>query len=296
MITKTIAIIGAGAIGRLWAHALSKLGHNVSLIGRSPITAANQLNVISLASHAEHTEVSFLDKQLPKAPDLVLVTTKAYQVKEAITPFLAQLTHCPIVLMHNGMGAADTLELANSNNIFLATTSQAALIKENICHHTGQGTTMIGCYQQASERQGVAIAKLLDQALPPVDYVTDIQAALWKKLTINCVINPLTALHDCRNGALAHAKFSQQIDCIVKEISLLTDALAINLDYTTLRHLVNGVIEKTANNYSSMHQDVCYARPTEIDYINGFIVKQAQSHNISVPENERLWQAIIMKG
>jgi len=289
---SNITVIGNGAIGTLWAFHLARHGYCVTLVGRKQRAQNRALTFHAYDGEVIEQSIDYLTNKLPEKNDLVLVVTKAYQVVNALTPYLETLAHCPIVLMHNGLGAAQHLPLTNQHSVFVATTSHGALMQDGNCRHTGLGETMIGCFANASETQGLAISQLLNDALTPVKYVADIDAALWRKLAINCAINPLTALNDCRNGELAYPKYTQQLDTIVEEISQLTTALNLGLSYQSLRNTVNDVIEKTALNFSSMHQDVTHHRVTEVDYINGYIVQQGKALGITTPENDKLWKAI----
>lgn len=289
---KHIAIIGSGAIGSLWAHHLALKGYQVTLIGRQQ-KQHKQISTLLMHRGQEVTQsIDYLNNQLPPTLDLVLVMTKAYQIIDAITPYLDSLKTCPIVLMHNGLGAVEQLPLTEQHSVYLATTSHGALKNQDGVEHTGTGQTMIGCYGNASAVQAQSICQVLNNALPPVEYVQDINAALWKKLAINCAINPLTAINQCRNGDLSNPKYTQQLDTIIKEISLLTERLNIDLSYQSMRETVNIVIHNTAKNFSSMHQDVLNGRETEIDFINGHIVNMGKELGIPTPENEKLWRAI----
>ncbi len=289
---KNIAIIGSGAIGLLWAHHLKQKGFEVTLIGRRPQLLTQPLTLQTHSGQEVTQSINYLHNQLPSSPDLVLVMTKAYQIADAISPYLDQLKGCPIVLMHNGLGTVEQLSLAEQHHVFLATTSHGALKSQSGVEHTGLGQTMVGCYGDAGTDQVKTICKALNSALPPVEYVQDINAALWKKLAINCAINPLTAINQCRNGELSNTKYTQQLDTIIKEISYLTERLNINLSYQEMRETVDTVINNTAKNYSSMHQDVLNGRETEIDFINGYIVNIGKALGIPTPENEKLWRAI----
>jgi len=285
-----ITIIGNGAIGSLWAQYLSDDGYNVTVVGRKP--NATVLTLRTIDGHELNHHIDYLANTVPLNSDLVIVTTKAYQINDALNPYLARLAHCPIVLMHNGLGAAQQLAVTTLHQLYLATTSHGALVADGICQHTGLGSTMIGCFNHDNKQQALAIATVLNSALPSVEYVPNIDRALWQKLAINCAINPLTALHDCRNGELALPQFSQQLDAITQEVSQLATALKLDLPFHTLRNTIDQVINKTANNFSSMHQDVANKRITEIDYINGFVVKQGKELGIATPHNEEMWLAV----
>ncbi|NRA61016.1 MAG: 2-dehydropantoate 2-reductase [Psychrobium sp.] len=300
MTNKNILIIGNGAIGTLWAHYLTQAGHHIHLISRRQ---SSQTIDHTLLQHdgelalnqqfriLEHQSTSTLNALANI--DLVLVTTKSYQIKPALAPYIKQLQHCPIILLHNGMGAIDTLDLASRQPILLATTSHGALRQDaHTTLHTGQGKTMIGIAQGMSEHDAKMITAVLENALPPVTYCTDINQALWQKLAINCAINALTAINNCRNGELAQQQYQATINGVLSEISQLTQRLNIALNYQQLRDSVTEVIALTATNFSSMQQDIKYKRRSEIEYINGYVVRQAKALNLKTPFNEQLYLAI----
>jgi len=290
---KYITIIGHGAIGSLWAYYLHQLGLKVSLVGRSSQPREINLTVKLANGQTDAVTLDYYQGQLPTHNDLVLVTTKAYQVKCALAPFLSQLNSTPIVLMHNGMGSVETLALPASQSVLLATTSHGAFKADSatLCH-TGLGTTFIGCYQGVSIKQAQDIATLLGQALPTVSYCDSINRALWLKLAINCAINPLTAIEQCRNGQLSAADYKTSIDQVCQEISLVTAQLQLNLDYQEIRDNVDDVIARTASNYSSMYQDILNQRQTEIEFISGYVVTQGERLGIATPKNKALLQAV----
>jgi 2-dehydropantoate 2-reductase len=117
-------------------------------------------------------------------------------------------------------------------------------------------------------------------------------SALWQKLLINCAINPLTALANVKNGELAQASYRPTLQAICEEVCLTAQACGIFIDANSALEQVLNVIENTAENYSSMHQDIAHKRPTEIDAINGYVVKQAQKKGIDVPVNTQMLLAI----
>jgi len=115
---------------------------------------------------------------------------------------------------------------------------------------------------------------------------------LWKKLAVNAVINPLTAIHNIKNGQLADAQFSDTIAMILKEWRLVAQSCGIQIKLEEMSKVVYDVIHKTANNYSSMNRDIAAGKITEIEFINGFIINQAEINGIAVPENKKLVKRI----
>ena len=116
----------------------------------------------------------------------------------------------------------------------------------------------------------------------------DIRLPLWQKLAINCVINPLTTVHNIKNGELLKPQYRSAIESLLEEFFLVTDAEKLPLEKAQITKQVWSVIKKTADNYSSMHQDVMHNRKTEIDYINGCLLALAAKYNIDVKFNQSL--------
>jgi len=106
------------------------------------------------------------------------------------------------------------------------------------------------------------------------------------------VINPITALYDINNGSVNNTKFTKQIERLLTEIIAIASTQGVILVKEKLRESVQQVAQATAKNSSSMRCDVLAKRPTEIDYINGYIHRLGLRHAIATPENTMMWQAI----
>lgn len=283
-----ITILGPGAIGSLWACYLSKAGHRVSLWQRQP----SNIQPLTLSEQL----YSFPSNDLNELEqcDLLLVTVKAWQVKDALQPLLKNLhTDTIIMLIHNGMGAYEELEhQLTAFPVLLSTTTQAAF-KPNKEHvkHTGHGTTVVGAANLLGQ-QCQFITDVLNHALPKVEWLDEIQTALWKKLAINCAINPLTAIHQCSNGSLAEQKYQSTIKKVCQEVHHVMHHAGVAWPLEELEATVHAVIQSTAKNYSSMHQDIHYQRKTEIDYITGYLLNKAQQFQLETPTNYELFQQI----
>lgn len=284
-----ILILGPGAVGSLWATKLKLAGHNVTLWGRGDVPEQPlQLD--------DSSAMTFKHRHLPslQSADLILVTVKAWQVMAAIEPLLPHIhSDTIIMLMHNGMGTASQVaEKLAHNPIVVATTTHGAYKPHSQqVLHTGQGITQLGGFN-AQGAQCDFLQAVLDHALPSVTWNPNIQQALWTKLAINCAINPLTAIHQCKNGALAEARFHQRLERITQELLDVMLKEGIEVTFDTLQQTIMNVIDATAENYSSMHQDVVHQRRTEIDFITGYLLKTAEKHHIHTPENAKLYQRI----
>lgn len=287
-----ITVLGPGAVGSLWACYLQKAGHNVSLWTRSSTPSELSLS-LSAQENSSHS-FSCNDKDSLIHCDLLFITVKAWQVESALLPLLPFLSQETILLfMHNGMGAIDNIkEKINHHPILQATTTHGAL-KENAhtVKHTGLGHTVIGPFNSLG-KQCSFIQEVLNHSLQSTEWNPNIQTALWKKLAINCAINPLTAIHQCQNGHLAHSSIHQEVIRICAEVNLILQQEDIEWTETELVSMVNHVISATSENYSSMNRDCFYQRKTEIDYITGYLLQKAEQHGISVPTNQMLYNQI----
>lgn len=285
-----ITVLGAGAIGTLWAFYLKRAGHNVELWTRSQGETVLLRSVDSSASLSlQANRSSFLSET-----DLVLVTVKAGQVKTAIDSIADKLHPDTILLfMHNGMGTMDEVYTRiTAHPVVLATTTHGALKQspEKVLH-TGRGVTLLGGYNDKG-KQCQFLTDVLNNALPSVQWDKNIDKVLWNKLAVNCAINPLTALYQCKNGELASDSHRTELTQVIEEVSQVMHAEQIDVEFSTLFDKVMQVINATAENFSSMHQDLYYQRPSEIDYITGYLCRIAQQHNIATPANSTLYKKI----
>ena len=223
----------------------------------------------------------------------LVITTKAYDVREAVASIAHLLSKdSVVVLLVNGMGLTEQLAADWPHlKIFCGTTTEGAycLAPQHV-QHTGRGTTRIG---KQGEKKNPPWFEQWSDAIDTCVWDSDIEAALWSKMAINCIINPLTALHNCTNGELSqHRDLITKVTTLCGEISTVTRAAGFTAIAAALPQLVAEVIAATANNRSSMLQDIENGRRTEIDYITGFLLRVADQHGIDAPHNLALFRAI----
>lgn len=291
--SSQIAIVGQGAIGGLIGFKCHQLGYPYQHLLR----AAHQNNLQVTAINGEIHNIAANNVELNQAAEFttLIVPVKAYQVLpvlEQLTP-LIQPKHT-LVLLHNGMGTTEQVRKRFPDNpLVIATTSYAAY-KPNAHSliETGLGHTHLGWIGGVDSELQSAMESDLLALLPPSTWHSDITLALWKKLVINAVINPLTAIDNIKNGQLSDKKYQTVIADICSEISLVMNALQYKTTPQTLIESVEQVITATANNYSSMHQDIALKRRTEIDFINGYVVTKGKTLNIATPHNHQLFEQV----
>ena len=286
-----ITVLGCGALGQLWLTALHKHGHEVQGWLRVPQPFCS-VNVVDEDGSIFNESLTANDPEFLAHSDLLLVTLKAWQVSDAVKGLANTLPkRTPIVLIHNGMGTVDELK-SLEQPLLIGTTTHAARRDGNVIVHVASGTTHIGPARQ-QDGDFSYLAEMLQEVLPDVAWHNNIRPALWRKLAVNCVINPITALQECKNGELRD--FPEEIRKVTHEVAAVIEREGHHISADDLLSYVNQIIENTAENISSMLQDVRAMRHTECDYITGYLLRRARAHGIAVPENARLYEMIKRK-
>ena len=286
-----ITVLGCGALGQVWLTALARQGHDVQGWLRVPQPYCSA-NVIDPSGNVTNKTFIANDPLFLAESQLLLVTLKATQVSPAVKNLESVLPDdCPVLLLHNGMGTLEELK-GLTQPLLRGITTHAAMRDGTVIKHVANGITHIGPGNRKSAAYS-DIADILHQALPDVAWHDNIRAACWRKLAVNCIINPLTVEYDCQNGALrAH---TAQIATLCEEVSWVMEREGQSIANDSLKEIVFDVIESTAANTSSMLQDVRAQRMTEIDYITGFLLRRARAHGRVLPENTRLYDLIKRK-
>jgi len=284
-------VLGAGAVGCLFAERLSSAGVGVELILRdgapaSPITLERDGRAAEYRLPCSHSS--------DRGPiERLLITTKAYDVHAALRAVAHRLQPGGVVLLlTNGMGLAESLQREVPRTTVAAgtTTEAAQRLGPRHVRHTGRGETRLGARGMA---EPPGWFRDWARAVANSRWEVDIDHALWDKLAINAVINPLTAVHRCHNGALAaRPALREAVAALCREASQVSYAAGHTATARTLTRRVARVIAATAANRSSMLQDIDRGRPTEIDYITGYLLQVARRHGIPAAHHAALLRAV----
>lgn len=287
-------ILGGGAIGSLWACYLTMAGLPVVLITRQhPIReltlGQNTYTIGSKTPELVATQSKSIDKLIvcTKAPDTLAAVTA---IKNVLSP------NANILLLQNGMGSQQSVANALNHNIAVfagVITHGAWKPSTTQVVHAGVGKITIGAMNpQAQQNRAEFMALLADVELNLISS-DNIERDLLKKWVINCAINPLTAVYRCKNGELnTNPSYRQACSQLCDEIQQVITAMGMADKVGNIETLAREVIAQTAENISSMHQDILKGRPTEIDFINGYLVTQADILGLSVPINRSLVEHI----
>ncbi|MFM7272842.1 MAG: ketopantoate reductase family protein, partial [Gammaproteobacteria bacterium] len=221
--------------------------------------------------------------------------TKAIDAERAVAGVSSRLAPgAAVVLLQNGMGFQEAVrQLAPHARLFCAVTTEGAWLEEPFrVRHAGGGGTELGCWPSGNLPAAESIAAELGAGFLPVRAVADVEPLLWRKLAVNCAINPLTALRGCCNGELLDTGHRQEFEALCAEIFGVLHALGHTELAGRVAAEAEGVARATAPNRSSMRQDLDAGRQTEIAFINGFLVERARERGIPCPLNTALVEAI----
>lgn len=286
-----IGIVGGGAIGLLLGYYFSE-NHDVTVYTRSVEQAAEisenglflEKNRKQRVSHVKAT--TFPDDNLMEN-ELLIIAVKQYQIHQII-PYL-QSVDCPLLFVQNGMGHLEYCkDLSENHEVYVGVVEHGALKNgTNSIIHTGDGVIKI-----ASFSGNITYLQSLQQLKEfPVIFEEDYYKMLEKKLIVNTMINPLTAVLRVENGTLIHNPYFLQL--FNDYFDELVHILQIENQEEVKRH-VREVCKNTAKNRSSMLRDLEEGRLTEIDAILGYVLQLAKKQNKNAPITNHLY--LMVKG
>lgn len=285
-------VLGAGSLGSLWAVRLARAGLPVRLILRNPQRLAAYRATGGLRLVEDGTERLYpipaesLDATTPV--HRLLLTCKAYDAAPAAERLAPRLgAGAELVLLQNGLGSQDAVaaRLPGRRCLLASTTEGAFRDGDFRVVFAGRGHTWLG----DAGRPPAWLDKLAAAGIPHA-WSEEIHSRLWRKLALNCAINPLSVLHDCRNGGLR--EHAREVAALCTELAELLRGCGQPVAAEGLLEEVERVIQATAANYSSMHQDVARGRRSEIAYLLGHACREASRRKLRLPRLEALQQRL----
>ena len=283
-----IAVMGAGAVGCYYGGLLARAGHTVTLIARPSHVQAIAAHGLRLqtATSDEHIALNAnSDVAALKDAELVLFCVKSSDTESAGAQMKAYLRKDATVLsLQNGVDNAQRLQAVLGQDV-IATVVYVATAMAGPGHvqHFGRGDLVLG--QHARSEQ---LAQLLSEAGIPSTVSNNVQGALWTKLIINCTYNAASAITQRPYGELVQQPGMWQLmrsahdECIA-----VAQAAGVALD-APLWPMIENIARTMQGQYSSTAQDLQKSKATEIDHLNGFIVRQGQQLGVSTPVNAAL--------
>ncbi len=281
-------------MGSLFGAYLSRGDNEVTLVDvwREHVKAINKngLRLVEDGGEKVYKLRAVENTNSLEVQDLVIIFVKSYHTAAALQDSRNILGKDTAVLtLQNGLGNAEIIkEVAGDVAVYAGTTSHGAhVLGPALVRHAGVGETIIGKYGGGNDRRVEEIASAFTRCDLETRASDNIDGIIWGKLLINVGINPVTAICGIPNGAINELKSARQLmEMLVTEAEKVARARGIKIPYSDAPAKVEEVARATGKNRSSMLQDMDKGRGTEIDFINGAIVKEGKKAGVPTPYNE----------
>lgn len=287
MMNKKIIVVGAGAIGSLLAAMLSKQ-YKVIAVGRRQhveVIKKRGLKITGLVDQIFKLEAT-MDIPSIDEKTIIFLTTKAQDSALATQMFRKQLKKdTVIVCIQNGLGSDEIVRRMISCRVVHAVTYLSAeMIAPGIIRYVGDLPSYFG-------KDDKDIASIFNKVGLKTKIVGDLSKEIWKKLVFNCVINGLGTVLGVRNNALADPRLDKIKKTLVGECVRVADKEGIQLESNLLDQINEFV--KSSTNVNSTLQDIRKNKTTEMEFLNGAIVRLGKKHGIATPINQMIYNTFI---
>ena len=291
---KQILMIGAGSVGGYFGAHLAKNNPDVSFLLRPQTLAAVRRNGLTIRS-AQGTftvkpRASSKAGELPR-PDLIVLGVKAYDLDEVLAQIEPVLTDKTVILtLQNGIDTEDRLHARFQRDCVVGGVAYiySKIAEPGVIDHYKKGAVAIGELMGHESPRLLAIRDVFAAAGIPCHLSKDIRRTKWEKMCWNCVFNPMTVLIDDHVAkALDHPEMTGVIRQIVGEVAAVSAAMKVPLPLDMPERVVKAT-QEIRDIHTSMYDDWKAGRRTEIDYLNGFIVRMGRELGIPTPVNEAL--------
>ena len=268
-----VVVFGAGSLGSL-VGGLCAREHDVTLVGRDPHVAAVRESGLTVTGAVELAVEPDARTTVPDHADLALVTVKSFD-----TPTAARaLTDCDpeiVCSLQNGLGNEERLARTHDTVLAGTCTYGARLDEPGRVACTGVGEVVVGDPDGGPSTAAERVGSALRAADIDAQVSTRMARRRWEKLAVNAGINPVTALAGVSNGALADGPLHEIATAAARETARVARENDVDLSDGKAVTALESVVETTAENHSSMLQDVRANNRTEVDAINGAVVARA---------------------
>jgi 2-dehydropantoate 2-reductase len=288
-----VAVMGAGAVGCYYGGMLARAGHDVTLIARPQHVEAIARDGLRLQTAAFDEQVRLKASADPSAvtgAELVLFCVKSLDTESAGALILPYLPADALVLtLQNGVDNADRLRTVLPQHTVAAAVVYVATEMAGPGHvrHHGRGELVI-----EPSGHSETVAQALIAASVPTVVSGNVRGELWAKLILNCAYNAVSAITQLPYGKTVAGEGVQDV---MRDV--VAECLAVaQADGVQVAGDVNAAIRKIADTmpaqFSSTAQDLARGKRSEIDYLNGLIVRRGEALGIATPANRVLWALV----
>lgn len=297
-----ISILGAGAMGSLFGGLLAEAGHQVELIDVNPaqIAAVREHGLLIRDDAGERRVATPImrPEEATTRPDWLIVFTKAMHTQRALDAARHLIgPQTRLLSLQNGLGNAEKLAgFAGASRIAIGmTTVPADLVAPGEVHSHGQSKTRVVMVDGSEDAALAALAAALNAAGLPCAVDPDAVVAIWEKVAFNVALNSLCAVTQRTVGGLgADAGGRQLAHAIAGEALTVAQAEGLMVSPERTHATIDHALDHYGGHKPSMLQDLLAGRPTEIETLNGAVVRAARRHGIAAARTEAFYALVKM--
>ena len=292
------AVLGAGAVGCYFGGMLARAGHEVTLIGRPA-------HVEAFRARGLHFEGLKFDEHIPveastepgavRGARLVLFCVKSTDTEQAAVQIAPHLDADALVVnLQNGVDNTERIQARIAQPVIPAVVYVATeMAGPGHLKHHGRGDLVIGELGAKLPAGALEQAKSwFEAAGVPVAISDNVAGELWAKLVVNCAYNALSAITQLPYGKMIEgAGIRDVMRDVVEETLALAKASGVSMAPGTLERVYR-IAEAMPTQYSSTAQDLARAKPTEIEHLNGFVVRRGAALGVATPVNRTLYALV----
>ncbi len=288
-----VAVMGAGAVGCYYGAMLARAGHEVVLIGRPAHVEAVRARGLRLEAQSFDEHVPMAASTGPDAvrgADLVLFCVKSTDTEAAAAQIAPHLAPGALVLtLQNGVDNDERARSVLRSHEVAAAVVYVATGMAGPGHvkHNGRGELVI-----APSARGEEVAQALRAAGVPTEISDNVRGALWAKLVLNCAYNALSAITQLPYGVLVR---NEGVPGVLRDVVAECLAVARAEGVTIpgdIDAAVAGIARTMPAQFSSTAQDLARGKRSEIDHLNGFVLRRGEALGVPVPANRLLWTLV----
>jgi 2-dehydropantoate 2-reductase len=296
--TVRVAVLGAGAVGCYFGGMLARAGHPTTLIGRRAHVDAFRAAGLHFEGLAfdEHVPVeASTEPEAVKGARLVLFCVKSTDTEKAAGQIAAYLApEALVVNLQNGVDNTERIQSRVGNPVVPAVVYVATEMKGpgHLKHH-GRGDLVIGSLVEgASSKAHEDIKAWFEAAGVPVVISDNVAGELWAKLVVNCAYNAISAISQLPYGRMIQGPGVREVmRDVVEETLAVAKAAGVRMAPDMLAKTYR-IAEAMAGQYSSTAQDLARGKPTEIDHLNGYVLRKGEALGVPTPANRALYALV----
>ena len=301
---QSVAVVGAGAVGGFFGAMLARAGHRVTLIARPAQVQAIERDGLRLdmAGRVESIAIAATPAlDAVRDADLVLFCVKSTDTDTVARDLAPRLAPRTLVLsLQNGVENASTIARHVGQTVVPAVVYVATAMPEpGLVKHHGRGDLVIGPLNPSAAHDPAlagdlqALAALFASASVPVKISADVMAELWSKLMVNCAYNAISGLAQSTYGELAALGPIRELQhAVVGEVCALASAEGVDLPLASSLEAMERIAGAMPAQLSSTAQDMARGKPSEIEHLNGFVVRRGREVGVPTPANLALYALV----